>query len=134
MSYYRVCGLTRKLLQLTVAALLIACSRRPGDPTRERLADDIRDSLGRTSNPQVGTLGGRRHLLLNIDTAAFAGLSENAFSAKAESVARFATRHYKDVRHIDSITVVSRYPLQPGVWKIAHEQTWATKDLGAAEP
>jgi hypothetical protein len=120
----------KRLVRLmTATALLLGCNRQPGDPTRERLADAIRDSLGQMSNPQVGVLRDRRHLLLNLDTAAFAGLSESGFSARAESVVRFATRHYRDVRHVDSITVVSRYPLQPGVWKIVHEQTWATKDL-----
>jgi len=121
---------------LWVAAVFAAaCEKKDaGAVARDALASQLRDSIGATADPQVSLFSGgpspERHLYIQLDTAAFANQSEPQFADHAGDVARFATRHYDVSRPIDSITVASRSPMGPGIWKIYHSRTFSTRELG----
>ena len=106
---------------------------------RDRLTRVLRDSLGATTDPNVGFIsdgGGRgSHLYVLLDTTAFPNVSESVFELHARDLARFAIRHYDQAEMLDSITVASREAVKPGTWRIHHTRAFAVGRLkGASVP
>ena len=126
----------RRAVSCAVVSCLAAVACQPQDATsaaRARLASALRDSLGRSSDANVGVInhGSRAssHLYVMLDTAAVPNVSDSAFAIHARAVARFAVRHYDNASTLDSVTVATREPLQPGVWKVHHKRAFAVAGL-----
>jgi|SRR4051812_22577127 hypothetical protein len=120
----------------TYGLCLAAVACRSGGPdaaARARLASDLRDSLGRGTDPTVAFIadGGRpeSHLYLAFDTTAAPDASDSSFAVRARDLARFAVRHYADAGKLDSITVATREATQPGAWRIHHKRGFAVANL-----
>ena len=129
----------RHLILCACALGTVAIACRPkatGEVDRARLAEALRDSLGRRAHPHVTFMndGGRQnsHLYLAFDTIVPPTVSNAAFEVRARDLARFALRHYAHAEKLDSITVASREPLQPSIWRIHHLHTFSTARLALA--
>ena len=125
------------LCAFALGAAVVACRpEAPDDVDRARLTESLRDSLGRRAHPHVTFMndGGRQnsHLYLAFDTIVPPTVSNAAFEVRARDLARFALRHYAHAQKLDSITVTSREPLQPSIWRIHHSHTFSTADLALA--
>jgi hypothetical protein len=120
------------LFALFIAA--VACHSGDSDAdVRARLTDVLRDSLGRTADPNVAFMadGNNRgsHLYVAFDTTAVPNVSDAVFDSRARDLARFAVRHYERASNLDSITVATRERLQPGIWRVHHRRSFAMADL-----
>jgi hypothetical protein len=93
----------------------------------------LRDSLGQSSDASVASIdnGARRdsHLYVMLDTAAVPNVSDSAFALRARAIASFAARHYEHASALDSVTVSTRVPGQPGAWKVHHKRSFAVARL-----
>lgn len=124
----------RSILLYATFTLAAGCAR--GDSVvldRSHLESALRDSVGMTADPQVGLIsdGGPRgsHLLVQLDTPAFSNLRDAQFVDSARRIARFATRHYAGSQYLDSVTVMARMRVQPGVWKVHQAETFGLREL-----
>ena len=125
------------LCAFALGALAVACRpEAPDDVDRTRLAEALRDSLGRRVHADVAFMndGGRQnsHLYVAFDTIVPPTVSNATFELRARELARFALRHYAHAEKLDSITVASREPLQPSIWRIHHLHTFSTARLALA--
>jgi hypothetical protein len=121
--------LTSPLQWLLIAAVGLACTRGSENQARERVANALSDTLGKSSDPSVGFLNYRKHLQVSLSAARFPESSDSAFAAQARQIARFALAHYDNAAGLDSITVLDRDPVANGVWRIRHMHTFTVGEL-----
>ena len=113
--------------QLLLLALAAACLK-PAN-SRERLASELKDSLGEAANPDVGFMKDSTHLLVNLATVAFRTVPESVLTVQARDIGRFALRHYERATEVDSVTVLYREAVSPGFWYVRHERTFPAGEL-----
>lgn len=133
----------RALFGCGFAALLsfaaLSCSPKPPEAeARAKLREALRDSLGRTADPNVAFLanGTSRdtHLEVLFDTLAFSNQSDSAFQMHAREIVAFSVRHYDKANHLDSITVATRKEVEPGLFRLYHRQTFSVAELRQDSP
>jgi hypothetical protein len=112
---------------LLVLALAVAC-RGPAN-SRERLASALKERLGEAANPDVGFFRDSTHLLVNLATVAFRTVPESVLTVQARDIGRFAQHNYERASEVDSVTVVYREAVSPGLWYVRHERTFPVGDL-----
>src|SRR5450759_1044582 len=112
---------------LSLVALAAACVE-PAN-SRERLASALRDSLGKAADPQVAFQRDSTHLLVELATVAFPTVPEPVLTGQARDIGGFALRHYERANQVDSVTVLYREAVRPGVWHIRHTRTFPGENL-----
>jgi hypothetical protein len=121
-------GFTSLSPWLLTAAAVLACTGS-ADRSRERLASDLRDRLGKSAEPSVGFLNNREHLQVSLSAVAFANSSDSTFAERAKDIATFTLLRYEDPSGLDSITVLDRDKVADGVWRVRHVRTFPVGEL-----
>jgi hypothetical protein len=122
------------MCSLAFSLAAFACDPKgPESEARDRLATDLRDSLGSAADPNVAfiTNGAEKdsHLYVMFDTTAFANVSDSIFELRARDLARFAMRHYEKASRLDSVTVAARESVRPDVWRVHHTRTFTSAQV-----
>ena len=112
----------------------VACNGKgPEAEARAHLTSILRDSVGAATDPKVAFIidGNDRdkHLYVHFDTSAFPNMSDSAFGLRARKVAQLSMRHYEKADNLDSITIVSRENLKPGVARIHYRRAFSVAQL-----
>jgi hypothetical protein len=112
---------------LLLVCLVFGCAKA-GNP-RERLASALSDSLEKAADPHVAFVRDSTHLQIELANAAFPAVPDSVRTNQASDIGRFALRHYERANELDSITVMYRDSVRPGVWNIRHTRTFPAGDL-----
>jgi hypothetical protein len=97
--------------------------------SRERLAAALKERVGEAADPDVAFLKDSTHLLVNLATVAFRTVPDSVLTVQARDIGRFALGHYERANELDSITVVYREAVSPGLWYVRHTRTFPVGDL-----
>lgn len=108
---------------------LVACWGCTPDGPRENVASALREKLGEAADPKVGFQPDSTHLLVHLATVAFPTVPENELTRRARAIASFAFRRYANASDADSVTVLYREAVRPGMWWIRHERTFSAETL-----
>jgi hypothetical protein len=112
---------------LPLLALAAACLG-PAN-SRERLASALKDRVGEAADPQVAFMRDSTHLQVELATVAFRTVPESVLTVQARDIGAFALRHYERANEVDSVTVLYREAVSPGLWYIRHIRTFPVGDL-----
>jgi hypothetical protein len=121
----RIINRHRWLLLLTIAA---ACAGSQKDQSRDRVASALRDTLGKTADPQVAFVRDSTHLLVQLSGDALPTASDSV-TEETRRIGNFALRHYERANELDSVTILYHRPVRPGVWRILQTRAFPVESL-----
>lgn len=119
---------------IPVVSFAVACMGHARDDSRERVARALTSMLGEAAAPQIAFVRDSSHLRVQLSTVAFPTVSEEELTKQAERVASSALRNYDKASQLESVTVVYREPVRPGMWWIRHSRTFSVASLRNGHP
>jgi predicted component of type VI protein secretion system len=119
---------------IPMVAFAVACTGHARDEPGERVARALTSMLGEAAAPQVAFVRDSSHLRVQLSTVAFPTVSEEELTKQAGRIAGSALRNYDKADQLDSVTVVYREPVRPGMWWIRHSRTFSVASLRNGHP
>jgi len=81
------------------------------------------------ADPQVGFLTDSTHLRVALSTIAFPTMPDSVLTERARRIGGFALTHYEKANQLDSVSVLYREAVSPGIWHIRHKRTFTIASL-----
>ena len=119
----------RHRLAISLLTLVVmACSRQPSALTQSEAA--VRSDVGEAAKTNVGFMHDSTHLLVQLQGAEMASVSDSAFPTRAQHIAQIALRSYPGSAHVDSVTVSVGEVLAPNMaFRVLRSRTFSSREL-----